>query len=114
MVMQIPDRKIYPRQGCCGVHIKPLQCSSCSEQFGCHIVQGRALTASIKQVHVEFAAAFAHIQGLGYDVTDATQTAFDGDCGVWRTVVRDLDHRLGHLMVQVGPPCHLKCTVCVF
>ncbi len=78
--------------------------------FGAHAnehvvwVQGKALTAGVRQVHVDFVAAFAAVQKVEYDLTDCAESRWAGDHGRFQTALRDLERRLSHLVVVVRLP----------
>ena len=65
------------------------------------ITQGKALTAGVRQVHADFAVAFAELQKVEYDPTDCTETRWAGDHGRFQAALRDLERRLSHLVVVV-------------
>ena len=63
--------------------------------------QGKALTAGVRQVHVDFAAAFAALQKVDYDPTDHAEARWADDHGRFQSALRDLERRLSHLVVVV-------------
>ena len=64
-------------------------------------LQGKALTAAVRQVHADFAAAFAALQKVDYDVTDGTEARWVADHGRFQVALRDLERRLSHVVVVV-------------
>ena len=64
-------------------------------------MQGKALTAGVRQVHADSAAAFAVVQKVEYDPTDCSEARWAGDHGRFQTALRDLERRLSHLVVMV-------------
>ena len=67
-----------------------------------HALQGKALTANVKQVHTEYMAAVGKVQKVTYDVTDIEQPLFRQDFAEYQAVVSELEHRLGSIIFQVG------------
>ena len=61
------------------------------------------MTAGVRQVHADFAAAFAAVQKVEYDPTDCAESRWAGDHGRFQTALRDLERRLSHLVVVVSP-----------
>ena len=67
------------------------------------MLQGKALTANVKQVHTEYMAAAGKLQKVTYDVTDTEQPMFQQDFAEYKAVVAELEHRLGSIIFQVRP-----------
>lgn len=65
------------------------------------MLQGKALTANVKQVHTEYMAAAGKLQKVAYDVTDTEQPMFQQDFAEYKAVVAELEHRLGSIIFQV-------------
>ena len=64
-------------------------------------VQGRTLTTSIKQVYTDFQAAFEKFQKLPYDALNVEAKQFDADFFAFRSSIKELERRLGAIIVQV-------------
>eukprot|EP00879_Flechtneria_rotunda_P005416 GHRR01005708.1.p1 GENE.GHRR01005708.1~~GHRR01005708.1.p1 ORF type:complete len:1495 (+),score=578.36 GHRR01005708.1:300-4784(+) len=67
--------------------------------------KGKALTGAIKQVHADFGAAHDKFQQVLYDVMDTDAPGFQADFTVFRDVIRELEHRLGALIMQAFDDC---------
>lgn len=65
------------------------------------VMQGKALTANVKQVHTEYMAAAGKLQKVTYDVSDTEQPMFQQDFAEYKAVVAELEHRLGSIIFQV-------------
>jgi dynein heavy chain len=62
--------------------------------------RGGALTAAARQLHAEFAAATARLQGCGADPLDPGDPRFEAAYAAWGAAVAGLERRLGALLVQ--------------
>ena len=64
-------------------------------------MQGKALTATVRSIHVEFAAALDVLQKVSYDPLDLTVPAFEADYARFCTVTAELERRLSAIITQV-------------
>ncbi len=64
---------------------------------------------AVRQVHADFAAAFAALQKVDYDVTDCAEARWAGDHGRFQVALRDLERRLSHIVVVVCVGLELAC-----
>ena len=68
-------------------------------------MQGKALTATVRTIHVEFAAALDTLQRVTYDPLDMSTSAFEGDYATFCTVTAELERRLSAIIAQVRLHC---------
>ena len=71
-------------------------------------VQGKALTATVRGIHAEFAAAAEALQKAAYDPLDMSVAQFDDDHTHFCEVTAELERRLSAIITQV----HALGTVC--
>lgn len=71
-----------------------------SEVLAC-LSQGKAMTANLRVIHGEAAAAFARIQALTYNPLDTAESAFVADYAAFRTTMQELERRLAAVISQV-------------
>ncbi|KAF6251999.1 flagellar outer dynein arm heavy chain beta [Scenedesmus sp. NREL 46B-D3] len=67
--------------------------------------KGKSLTSAIKQVHTDFLAAHEKFQQVAYDVMDVDAPGFEADFSTFRDVIRELERRLGALIMQAFDDC---------
>eukprot|EP00878_Enallax_costatus_P014708 GHUV01015385.1.p1 GENE.GHUV01015385.1~~GHUV01015385.1.p1 ORF type:complete len:890 (+),score=327.73 GHUV01015385.1:1824-4493(+) len=67
--------------------------------------KGKNLTSAIKQVHADFLTAQEKFRQITYDVMDVGAPGFEADFHTFREVVRELEHRLGALIMQAFDDC---------
>ena len=66
-----------------------------------HVLQGKALTASSRGIHSEFAAAAEVLFKLQYDPLDVKATQFDADYRHFCKTVMELERRTSAIISQV-------------
>ena len=67
-------------------------------------VQGKSLTAGVRQVHADFQAAFGELQKVEYDVLQLEGSEWPEDHGRFRHALRELEKRLSQIIVLVSLP----------
>ena len=75
-------------------------------------MQGKALTATVRGIHVEFAAALDTLQKVAYDPLDMTVTTFEGDYARFCSVSAELERRLSAVITQVSSCSCGMCRAC--
>lgn len=65
-------------------------------------LQGKTLTTSIKQIFGDFQAAAEKFKNLGYDAMNVDAKQFDIDFFAFRSVINELERRLGAVIVQAS------------
>ena len=76
-------------------------------------LQGKTLTTSIKQIFSDFQAAAEKFKNLSYDAMNVDAKQFDIDFLAFCSVIKELERRLGAVIVQasaVSPAC--TCVGC--
>ena len=59
------------------------------------------MTASLRVIAAEAAAAHARVQALQYDPLDAAETGFVADVAAYRATLQELERRLATIIAQV-------------
>ncbi|CAG9462750.1 unnamed protein product [Pedinophyceae sp. YPF-701] len=67
--------------------------------------RGRTLTATVKQIFGEFMTALEKLQQVEYDLMDVECKQFDDDFFAFRSVVKELERRLGSVLTQAFDDC---------
>ena len=75
-------------------------------------MQGKALTATVRGIHAEFAAAAEALQKAAYDPLDMSVAQFDVDHAHFCNVTAELERRLSAIITQVQVPCCCE-SLCV-
>lgn len=65
-------------------------------------MQGKSLTAGVRQVHADFQAAFGALQKVEYDVLQLEGSEWVEDHGRFRVALRELEKRLSQIIVLVN------------
>ena len=65
-------------------------------------LQGKTLTTSIKQIFSDFQAAAEKFKNLSYDAMNVDAKQFDIDFFAFRSVIKELERRLGAVIVQAS------------
>ena len=69
---------------------------------GMAALQGKTLTTSIKQIFSDFQAAAEKFKSLSYDTMNVDAKQFDIDFFAFRSVIKELERRLGAVIVQAS------------
>lgn len=72
------------------------------------VIQGKALTGTLRAMHAESVAALAKIQALPYDPLTVSETAFTADYAAYQAVTLSIERRLATILKQV---CFWACTL---
>ena len=72
--------------------------------------QGKALTATARGIHLEFAAAADALSKLQYDPLDVNATQFDADYRAFGKTVSELERRTSAIISQVALPSKHSCS----
>ncbi|KAK9808985.1 hypothetical protein WJX72_007373 [[Myrmecia] bisecta] len=67
--------------------------------------KGKTLTTSVKQIYADFQAAVEKFQKLAYDAMNVDAKEFDDDFYAFRCVIKELERRLGSIIVQAFDDC---------
>ena len=67
--------------------------------------KGKALTASVQQVFVDFQEAVEKFHSIEYDIMDVECKEFDDDFYEFRCVIKELERRLGSIIIQGFEDC---------
>ena len=67
--------------------------------------KGKTLTTSVRQIHSDFVQAVTTFQNITYDIMDVESKQFDDDFYEFRCVIKELERRLGHVIVQAFDDC---------
>ena len=67
--------------------------------------KGKTLTTSVRQIHSDFLQAVSTFQNITYDIMDVESKQFDDDFYEFRCVIKELERRLGHAIVQAFDDC---------
>jgi len=67
--------------------------------------KGKSLTTSVRQIFSNFSQAVNAFQTVQYDIMDVQSKQFDDDFYEFRCVIKDLERRLGHLIIQAFDDC---------
>ena len=70
--------------------------------------KGKALTATVRGIHAEFAAAAEALQKAAYDPLDMSVAQFDVDHARFCEVTAELERRLSAIITQVQSPVVLQ------
>jgi dynein heavy chain len=67
--------------------------------------RGKTLTASVQQIFADFQAAAEKFHSLEYDILDVEVKKFDDDFYEFRRTVKELERRLGSIIIQGFEDC---------
>eukprot|EP00232_Nephroselmis_pyriformis_P019075 CAMPEP_0182900652 /NCGR_PEP_ID=MMETSP0034_2-20130328/28990_1 /TAXON_ID=156128 /ORGANISM="Nephroselmis pyriformis, Strain CCMP717" /LENGTH=4527 /DNA_ID=CAMNT_0025034901 /DNA_START=131 /DNA_END=13711 /DNA_ORIENTATION=+ len=67
--------------------------------------KGKTLTTSVRQIYADFLQAVAKFQNVTYDIMDVESKEFDDDFYEFRCVIKELERRLGSVIIQAFDDC---------
>ena len=67
--------------------------------------KGKTLTTSVRQIFADFQQAVAKFQTVQYDIMDVESKQFDDDFYEFRCVIKELERRLGSVIIQAFDDC---------
>eukprot|EP00899_Mesostigma_viride_P009330 jgi/Mesvir1/18399/Mv14277-RA.1 len=67
--------------------------------------KGKTLTASVRQIFSDFQQAVHRFQNVPYDIMDVESKQFDDNFYEFRCVVKELERRLGSIIIQAFDDC---------
>ena len=67
--------------------------------------KGKALSANVRQIHADFVEALEKLHQVEYDVMDVESKKFDDDFYEFRSVIKELERRLGSVIIQGFEDC---------
>ncbi|CAN0161161.1 unnamed protein product [Scytosiphon promiscuus] len=67
--------------------------------------KGNTLTASVKQIHMDFEVAVEKFKGVPYDILDVAAKQFDDDFYEFRCSIKELERRLGAVVSLAFDDC---------
>jgi dynein heavy chain, axonemal len=67
--------------------------------------KGKALSANVRQIHADFEEALEKLHQVEYDVMDVESKHFDDDFYEFRTCIKELERRLGSVIIQGFEDC---------
>ncbi|CAB1116950.1 unnamed protein product [Ectocarpus sp. CCAP 1310/34] len=67
--------------------------------------KGNTLTASVKQIHLDFEVAVEKFKGVPYDILDVAAKQFDDDFYEFRCSIKELERRLGAVVSLAFDDC---------
>jgi hypothetical protein len=102
VVTSLDAAQQYQQHGCIGITAKQMQAKAIAETLkrvteGCISLFDRACS----------------LMQLPYDVMDVNMKAFEVDFAAFRAIIKELERRLGALIMQVGPVHHCPCAIVV-
>ena len=67
--------------------------------------KGKTLTTSVRQIYSDFLTAVAKFQNVTYDIMDVELKQFDDDFYEFRCLIKELERRLGSIVIQAFDDC---------
>ena len=67
--------------------------------------KGKILTTTVRQIYADFLNAVKKFQSVNYDIMDVESKQFDDDFYEFRCVIKELERRLGSIIVQAFDDC---------
>eukprot|EP00227_Mantoniella_beaufortii_P011774 CAMPEP_0197579874 /NCGR_PEP_ID=MMETSP1326-20131121/3768_1 /TAXON_ID=1155430 /ORGANISM="Genus nov. species nov., Strain RCC2288" /LENGTH=4505 /DNA_ID=CAMNT_0043143449 /DNA_START=243 /DNA_END=13760 /DNA_ORIENTATION=+ len=67
--------------------------------------KGKTLTTSVRQIYADFQTAVEKFKAVTYDIMDVETKQFDDDFYEFRCVIKELERRLGSVIIQAFDDC---------